>query len=124
MDRSAETAEDEVRRLNDEYIRAFIDSDAEWYETHLADDFRCISSNGELIQRDEFIRRARKPLSLSAFELDQVEVQVDGGLAIVQATTRYRRHDVSVQNRYIDIWVRRGASWKTLTAQITPVLAP
>jgi hypothetical protein len=39
---SAQSADDsELRRLNGEYIRAFVEADVDWYDRHLAEAYTC-----------------------------------------------------------------------------------
>lgn len=37
---------DVVRELNAGYVRAFMNSDADWYDKHLTPDFTCILTSG------------------------------------------------------------------------------
>ena len=46
--------EDMLRQLNEQYIRASLAGDVEWYRTHLADDFICIESDGNLLDKAAF----------------------------------------------------------------------
>ena len=49
-----------LRRLNQEYVDAFMNADVGWYRENLADDFVCIESDGSVLGRDEFLRDAAR----------------------------------------------------------------
>lgn len=115
-------SEVKLHRLNAEYVDAFLKSDTDWFDRHLATDFRCILPSGEIIDRAAFLASSAQPVAMAAFAVEDVTVQFEGDTAIVQARTVYTRHDGSSgQSRYTDVWVGRDGRWQTLTAQITAV---
>ncbi len=117
-------SEIKLRRLNAEYVEAFLNSDIDWYERHLADDFRCILPDGSRIDRARFLAETRQPPSIKAFDVEDVSVQFEGDTAIVQARTIYEKADGSRgQSRYTDVWIGRDGRWQTLLAHITEVSA-
>lgn len=117
-------SETKLRRLNAEYIEAFLKSDTDWYARHLAEDFRCILPNGEIFDRAAFMADAAAPVPMASFDVEDVSVQFDGDTAIVQARAVYQRNDGHRgQSRYTDVWVGRDGRWQVLTAQITPISA-
>lgn len=115
-------SEAKLYRLNAEYVDAFLKSDTDWFDRHLATDFRCILSNGEIIDRTAFLSSSAQPVAMTTFAVEDVTVQFEGDTAIVQARTVFTRPDGSSgQSRYTDIWVGRDGRWQTLAAQITAV---
>ena len=46
-----------LHRLNDEYMRAFVESDTVWYDEHLSDDFVCTLADGLHIDKTQFLLR-------------------------------------------------------------------
>lgn len=115
----------ELQRLNDEYVRAFLESDVAWFERHLATDFRCILSSGVMVDRATFLNNVAQPVAMASFALEDVSVQFVGETAIVQARTRYEKPDgTRGGSRYTDVWVLRDGRWQTLIAQITAVAEP
>lgn len=111
-------------RLNDEYVEAFLNSDVDWYQRHLADDFRCILPDGTIIDRDAFLADAARPVAMASFEVEDASVQFEGDVAIVQARTVQAYGDGRRgQTRYTDIWVGRDGRWQALCAQITAIAA-
>lgn len=117
-------SEVKLRRLNAEYVEAFLKSDADWYERHLASDFRCVLPDGSMIDRTQFLADTAQPAAMKSFEVEDVAVQFEGDTAIVQARTVYEKADgTHGQNLYTDIWVGRDGHWQTLLAHITAVAA-
>jgi ketosteroid isomerase-like protein len=109
-------------RLNAEYVDAFLRSDIDWYQRHLADDFRCILANGTIIDRAAFLADAARPAEMASFDVLDVDVQFNGDTAIVQARTVYETSaGVRGQRRYTDIWVGRDGRWQALSAQLTAI---
>ncbi len=116
----ARTAENKLYRLNADYVAAFLASDTDWFERHLASDFRCILADGGVIDRAAFLSDTAHPVAMKSFDVEDVNVQIEGEVAIVQARTVYERADGSRgQSRYTDVWIGRDGRWQTLTAQIT-----
>jgi ketosteroid isomerase-like protein len=119
---AARTAENKLYRLNADYVAAFLACDTDWFERHLASDFRCILADGGVIDRAAFLRDTARPVAMKSFDVEDVSVQVEGEIAIVQARTVYECADGSRgQSRYTDVWIGRDGRWQTLTAQITPL---
>src|SRR5215471_5250850 len=109
-----------LERLNQEYVAAFMNSDVEWYRRHLADEFVCIESDGSLLTREEFLSNTAKGPDVADYSLESVAVTIYGEAALVRATGVWHRKDGTVGlSRYVDIWVKRNAEWKTVSAQIT-----
>jgi len=117
---AARNTENKLYRLNADYVAAFLASDTDWFERHLASDFRCILADGDMIDRAAFLRDTACPVAMKSFDVEDVNVQVEGDVAIVQARTVFERADGSCgQSRYTDVWIGRDGRWQALTAQIT-----
>jgi ketosteroid isomerase-like protein len=109
-----------LERMNQEYVAAFMNSNVEWYQEHLAEDFICIESNGVIVHKQKFLANNAKGPDVADYKLEQVDVRVYGDAALVQATGLWTRRDGSKgMSRYIDVYVRHDCEWKTVSAQIT-----
>ncbi len=109
-----------LRRLNREYIAAYMNADVGWYRRHLARDFVCIESDGSVQTRTKFLAETSRGPDVAAYRLASVRVRLYGGVALVQATGRFTRPDGRRgTSRYTDVYVRRNGSWKVVSAQIT-----
>jgi ketosteroid isomerase-like protein len=112
-----------LERLNQEYVDAFMNADVDWYREHLAEDFVCIESDGSVLHKQQFLLSAAKGPDVANYNLEHVDVRIYGATALVQATGLWTRQDGSMgMSRYIDVYVKHGEQWKTVSAQITRVL--
>lgn len=119
---SSHHSEVKLQRLNAEYVEAFLKSDADWYDRHLADDFRCILPDGRMIDRAQFLADTAQPAAMNSFVVEDATVQFEGDTAIVQARTVYEKNDgTRGQSLYTDVWVGRDGRWQALLAHITAV---
>ncbi len=109
-----------LERLNQEYVDAFMNTDIDWYREHLAEDFVCIEWDGSIVYKQKFLSNVARGPEVADYKLEQVDVRVYGDAALVQATGLWTRRDGSKgMSRYIDVYVRQEAKWKTVSAQIT-----
>ena len=114
--------EDVIRELNAGYVRAFMKSDADWYDKHLTADFVCILTTGAVVDRATFLENARKPHTTVKYDLSEVTIRVHGNAALASALGTWERSDgTSGRTRYVDVWVRKDGSWKAVSAQLTAV---
>ena len=114
--------EDAIRELNAGYVRAFMTSDAEWYDKHLSPDFACIVTSGGVVDRATFLDNARKAHTTVRYDLSEVTIRVHGNAALVSALGRWERSDgAKGRTRYVDVWVRKDGEWKAVSAQLTAV---
>ena len=114
--------EDVIRELNAGYVRAFLKSDAEWYDRHLTPDFMCILTTGTVVDRATFVENARTPHTVVSYDLSEVKIRVHGDVALVSALGSWTRRDGTAgKTRYVDVWVRKEGAWKAVSAQLTLV---
>ena len=109
-----------IRELNAGYVRAFMNSDADWYDRHLTPDFVCILTTGATVDRASFLENARKPHTTLTYDLSEVTIRVHGDAALVSALGTWTRSDGTAgRTRYVDVWVRKDGAWKAVSAQLT-----
>ena len=114
--------EDVIRELNAGYVRAFMKSDAAWYDRHLTPDFMCILTSGAVVDRSTFLENAKKPHTTISYDLSEVKIRIHGDVALVSALGTWERKDgTGGRTRYVDVWVRKDGSWKAVSAQLTAV---
>jgi hypothetical protein len=114
-----------LRRLNDDYVRAFLASDVARFRTLLADDFYGVLADGRVIDKAEFLRQAATPPPLRDFRLRDVTVRLFGEAAIINDLASFRKTDGAVGlTRYVDVYARRAGQWQVVSVQITRVAAP
>lgn len=119
---AAASDEDVIRELNAGYVRAFLTSDADWYDRHLTQDFMCILTTGTVMDRASFVENARKPHTVVSYDLSEVSIRQHGDMALVSALGSWTRKDgTNGKTRYVDVWVRKDGAWKAVSAQLTLV---
>lgn len=121
----ADTDEPAIRRMNDDYVRAYLAGDAAKFRSMLADDFTAVLASGLVVDRAEFLRLAAERPDVREFRLRDVTIRGYGDAAVVGALATYRRADgTPVRTRYTSVFVRRGGRWAIVSVQWTRVVAP
>ncbi|HEX7938553.1 MAG TPA: nuclear transport factor 2 family protein [Gemmatimonadaceae bacterium] len=114
------SAESEIRRLNEQYVRASLDSDVEWYRKHLANEFVCIDSDGSVLDKPAFLANTAKKSDLATYDFEAVNIRFYGDVALVRCTGKWKTHAGKPGiSQYLDIYVKAGGEWKCVSAQIT-----
>ena len=67
-----------LHELNAEYIRAFVESDVEWYREHLSDDFVCTLADGRRIGKAEFLLGTTGGPGAQDVTYDEIDVRPFG----------------------------------------------
>lgn len=109
-----------LKRLNQEYVDAFMKADVGWYRLHLAEDFVVIESDGSVLTKAKFLLSTARGPDVTEYKLQEVDVRVYGIAAVVRATGFWKGHDgTDGMSRYTDIYVKNEQGWKVVSAQIT-----
>lgn len=109
-----------LQRLNEGYVRSVQNSDAAWFEAHLAPNFVNRNSDCVVEDRATFIARIARPHSLSGLQAQDVCIHMHGDLAIISAQTAYLKPDGSPgTGRYTDVWSRQDGHWSCVYADVT-----
>ena len=112
--------EQQLRRLNEQYVHASLAGDVEWYRARLADDFVCIESDGSVLDKAAFLHMAAKGSDLAMYRLEEVDVRFYGDVALVRAKGSWTaKNGTPGVSRYVDVYVRSDDEWKVVSAQIT-----
>jgi ketosteroid isomerase-like protein len=106
--------------LNRDYITSVQTSDVRRFDEILADDFRCSNPDGSLVDRAGFLKQTAAPVRISNLQVHDVEVRIMGDVAIIHARTTYALPDGRAgSGRYTDVWARRPAGWRAVSAHVT-----
>jgi ketosteroid isomerase-like protein len=106
--------------LNENYIRSVQESDIRWFEAHLSADFLNSNPDGSLVDRAGFLAQIAKPVTIKGLRCEDLNVRLEGDVAIIHARTTYTRPDgQSGAGRYTDIWARRQGRWVCIAAHVT-----
>lgn len=119
-DTAARDADIEVlQELNRGYVRSVQDSDAAWFEEHLAEDFLNTHPDSSLVDRAGFLARIAAPAGIEHLQAHDVCVRLFGDVAIIHAKTTYTQADGRRgAGRYTDIWARRKGRWVCVAAHV------
>jgi ketosteroid isomerase-like protein len=112
--------EPEIRKLNDDYVRAYMACDLARFRSLLADDFTGVLADGRVIDKAEFLREAAVPPDVRELRLHDVTVREYGDTAIVGALVNYKKADgTGIRTRYTTFYVRSDGRWAIVWVQWT-----
>ena len=114
------TPEEELEQLNEQYVKASLAGDVEWYRRRLAEEFVCIESDGSVLDKAAFLRQTAQGSDLVEYRLDRVDIRLYGEVGLVRATGSWTaKNGIPGVSRYVDVYARSGDEWKVVSAQIT-----
>jgi ketosteroid isomerase-like protein len=119
-------AEQELLRLQREWLDAYQKHDPVALERIEADDFTLTEADGKVTTKAEdiaSIRNAKPPQPDDSFEVEDVKVRVYGETAILMGRVilKYRNKGQLVveRYRYTDTYLRRRGRWQVFASQLT-----
>jgi ketosteroid isomerase-like protein len=121
---SAQTEEQRVLAVEDEYVAAEIRRDEAVLRRLVDDRFVLNSSSGKTSDKDALIRSVLD-MRMVAQTITERSVLVEGDIAIVFGTAKLqfavpgKEDSVSIL-RYTSTYVKRGGQWRMLALQMTP----
>jgi ketosteroid isomerase-like protein len=118
-----------VQRLTaqaDAWDKAIVRKDRAAIEANMADDFRQIDRAGNVADKEAFVEDLLSPdLRIDPYTVEDFDVRVYGDTALLCGRTRmtglYKDKPFASHYRYIDVYARRGAAWKIVSVQISPM---
>src|SRR6266851_5274599 len=100
-----------LEALNRDYISSVQNGDVRRFDEILAPEFYCSNPDGSLVDRAAFLAQTARPVTISGLEANHVLIRLLGDVAIIHATTTYKRPDGQPgAGRYTDVWARRAAA--------------
>ena len=114
----------ELTRLSDAWDKAIVRKDEKAIADNMAEDFRQIDGYGNLETKTSFVKGIVDPkLTINPYTVEEFEVRLYGDTALLSGRSRltgtYEGKAFESNYRYIDIYVRRGGTWKIVSVQIT-----
>jgi len=118
-------AEQHVRQLNDDWVKAILRGDGPTLERIMADDF-VFSYPLEGDDKAQFISDVTSgDLKIQHISREQVSVRVFGPTAVLSArdsaTWLYHGRELSGQYRIIQVYCHRNGQWKLCAVQACPI---
>jgi ketosteroid isomerase-like protein len=109
-----------LEALNRDYISSVENGDVRRFDEILAPEFYCSNPDGSLVDRAAFLQQTARPVTISGLEAHDVLIRLLGEVAIIHATTSYKRPDGQPgAGRYTDVWARQGGRWLAVSAHVT-----
>lgn len=116
--------------LNKRFIHNFVTNDVASHDAILHPAFRALYTGGNHIDRASYLEEwatGFDPAVITYWDMRDQRINVVGDVALVSATNRWARVRDGVESVgmtcYADTYVRSGASWLCVLAQLTPVAA-
>jgi Domain of unknown function (DUF4440) len=112
-----------LTQLNAQYVQAYRDANASWYDAHLAPDYLVTQGSGAFHDRATAIARfalSDYATTMRNFPVDRVNIRRVADIALIDAENAYTLKDGQQGiSRYTDIWQLRDARWLCICAHIT-----
>ena len=126
------SAEEEVRRLERQWLDAYEQNDAEAMERIVGDDFIITFPNGAMQTKPQLMSMIKSPRRPGQprmkFHTDGVQSRAYGDTVILigRVISEYERDGKTVkeQSRYTDTYVRRGGRWQVVASHLSNVEEP
>jgi len=113
-----------LTRLSNDWDQAIVRKDEKAIAGNMAEDFRQIDGYGNLETKRSFVAGIVDPkLTINPYTVEEFDVRLYGDTALLSGRTHmtgmYDGKAFESNYRYIDIYVRRGGSWKIVSVQVT-----
>ena len=120
----ANTMEEELLKLEDEFARAVAGNDVDALDGLLANDWIIVEPDGSIIDKARFLGVIRSgALSHESVESTDLRVRLYGNTAVVTALTttkgKFMGQDFASCERATDIFVKQTNRWQCVFAQLT-----
>jgi hypothetical protein len=119
---------DTLRALNARFIHNFVTNDVPSHSAITHERFVCISTNGSRQSRAVYLHHwatGFDPEVIVYWDVRDEFISLFGDMALVRATNKYTRRvagkEVTGMTTYTDTYVREGANWLCVQAQLTAV---
>ena len=114
----------ELTRLSDAWDKAIVRKDTAAIANNMSEDFRQISSNGSVANKETFVRNiTAADLTIDPYTVEDFDVRVYGNVALLSGRTRMTGREggtpFTTHYRYIDVYVRTNGTWKVCSVQTT-----
>jgi ketosteroid isomerase-like protein len=115
-----DSVREQLSALNDDYIQSVQRGDVARFSELLAEDFRCSTPDGSILDKAAFLQHTARPVTIANLQAHDVEIRVLGEVAIIHGRTTYTTADGrAAAGRYTDVWARRDGRWVAVAAHVT-----
>jgi ketosteroid isomerase-like protein len=112
-------AEKYITQSADDWAQAIAKGDTSTIARIMADDFRGVSSRGELYDKKTMIRQSIERKYLSKPEVYDVTIRFFGKAAVAQGYETWTKlsDSTSTKSIWTDTWIYRNGKWQIVAAQ-------
>ena len=116
---------EELNRLEQRLIKAWVERDREAIEAALSDDWSVIDPAGRVLTKAQVIAEGFESDSrkIESGTIDDVRVRLFNDVAVVTGRTvaagSYQGQGATVKLRFTDVCVKRGGGWQVVASQAT-----
>jgi len=116
-----ESVEQELIKLENEWAEAWVKSDVAFHDRIMADDYTWTSPWGFVVTKADNLALVKSGDSaITSWVLSEMKVRVYGDAAVVTGRDSiketWKGKDVSGQNRWTHIWIKRAGKWQCVAA--------
>lgn len=120
-------AEQEVRKLHQEYDRTWLQQDAAAFERLLADEMMQTDYEGKVFSKAEIVANTKSgTVKFEAGQSDDVKVHVYGNTALVTARwtekSTNKGKQIAGTMRNTVVWVKKNGNWQVVSDQVTVIV--
>jgi len=123
-DSSQNSVEQELKRLENEWLNSYLRGDKQTFDRIVADDFTRTDESGKFATKAEERALVQPPPASVSASLtnEDMHVRVYGNSAIVTGLIVSRvQGSLSFQSRFTDTFIKRGASWQVVARHYSRV---
>ncbi|HKP71890.1 MAG TPA: nuclear transport factor 2 family protein [Pyrinomonadaceae bacterium] len=125
-------AEEEVRKLERDWLDAYEQHNSQSMDRIVADDFTITFPNGDIQTKPQIMTMIKAPLRAGQpsmrFYTEDVQSRSYGDTVILmgRVVTEYQREGKTVreQSRYTDTYVKKGGRWQVVASHLSNAPAP
>jgi hypothetical protein len=115
-------AEAEVRQFVTNLVSAELKPSASELSKFYVEEFVTTNAQGALLSKSAVIAALTSgQLTFKSYELEQVDIQFHGSVAVIRTTSKIESNIVTGRFRHLRVAVRRDGRWQLVAAQMTRV---
>ena len=115
-------AEGEVRQLVTNQVNALLKPSASELNKFYVEEFVATNAQGAVLSKSAVIAALTGGrLTFKSYELEQVDVQIHGNVAVIRTTEKIESNTGSGRFRHLRVAVRRDGRWQLIATQMTRV---
>ena len=120
-------AEEEIKKLEAQWAKAYVTKDVAFFEKLCTEDFTFVQPDGAISTKKDNAEALRSgAAAFDAFDITELKIRVwgDCAVAVGRATVKGKMggQDISGEYRFTDTFVKKDGAWRTVAGQATRVM--